>query len=69
MAGIFKVSLRITEYGSDNEIKNGWNAFTLADVATPIPNDGDNAYPFAYHVEIVSGTVSSIVLSPVVSLR
>ena len=45
---MFKVSLRVTEYGSDNEIKNGWKVFTLAGVATPIPTDGDKAYPFAY---------------------
>ena len=69
MAGIFTVSLRITEYGSDKEIKKGWNAFTLAGAATPIPTDGDNANPFAYHVVIVSGTFTFIVLSPVVSLR
>ena len=69
MAGIFTDSPRITEYGNDNEIKNGWNAFTLAGAATPIPSDGDNAYPFAYHVVIVSGTFTFIVLSPVVSLR
>ena len=43
MAGIFTVSPRITEYGSDKEIKNGWNAFTPAGAATPMPTDGDNA--------------------------
>ena len=61
-------SPRITEYGIVMWTKKGWNVFNVAWFEIPIPYKEDIAKPFATQLVMASGTFTSNVCNPDVSL-